>query len=463
MNAIIEIPHDWRLREYQQPFWDAMHNKRRGVAVWHRRAGKDALGLNYTVKHSLLRVGLYWHLLPTQTQGRKVIWDGITKEGKRVMDAWPDELITKTRNDEMSLHLANGSMWQVVGSDNYNSLVGANPVGVVFSEFSLADPAAWDFVRPILAENGGWAIFIFTPRGRNHGYRLFRMAQDNPDWACELLTVDDTHAIPMAEIEAERAAGMPDELIQQEFYCSFDASLVGSIFGDQMAVALVEKRIGAFPHDPSYPVETWWDLGRHDSMAIVFMQRIGHRLQAIDYIEDSGKGVDHYARLLQERQREKGYVYGKHVWPHDGNTKELMTVGNKSRAEVFREWGFDCATVARPRTIQEAIDGARRLLPRVSIDEGHCGRWLDALRAYRREEDERLGDGMTPFYKAAPLHNWASHGASALMTGALYVPAGKHSGPTKPDRPPLRRLVKQRRNLKWLKPMGRERRLGGVA
>lgn len=432
-----------------------MHAKKRGVAVWHRRAGKDALGINFTVKQAILRVGLYWHLLPTQVHGRKVIWDGITKDGRRVMDAWPPELIAKQRNDEMSLHLLNGSIWQVVGSDNFNSLVGSNPVGVVFSEFSLSDPRSWDFVRPILAENGGWAIFIYTPRGRNHGYRMFRMAQDNPDWACELLTVDDTHAIDQQAIDDERAAGMPEELVQQEFWCSFDASLVGAIFGEAMAKALKEKRIGKYPYDPAYPVETWWDLGRYDPMSIGFVQRIGHQIQAIDYIEDSGKGIEFYARALQQRQQEKGYIYSRHLWPHDGNIKELMG-DDRTRAQVFTDrYGFGCEVVTRPGVIQDAIDAAWRMLPRMCFDEVACERWIDALRAYRREEDPKKGDGVTPTFKDIPLHDWSSHGASAMMTGALYEESDAQTGPIKPDIPGIRRLVRQKRLQNDLRRMRR--------
>ena len=73
--------------------------------------------------------------------------------------------------------------------------VGINPVGCVFSEFSLQDPKTWAFTRPILRENGGWAIFNFTPRGKNHAYELYLMAKNNPDWFCQKLTIDDTKVL----------------------------------------------------------------------------------------------------------------------------------------------------------------------------------------------------------------------------------------------------------------------------
>ena len=161
------------------------------------------------------RVGMYWHMLPEAAQGRKVIWDGIDRQGRRIIDqAFPKE-IRKTQNEhEMKIEFINGSIWQVVGSDNYNSLIGANPVGIVFSEWSVAKPSAWDYMRPILAENGGWALFIYTPRGRNHGYDIYKVAKTNPAWFSQLLSVDDTKILHPQMIQDERASimdsSMPD-------------------------------------------------------------------------------------------------------------------------------------------------------------------------------------------------------------------------------------------------------------
>ena len=215
-------------RPYQLPLKDYFYGGgKRAVAVWHRRAGKDTTALDLTKILAVQRVGLYWHMLPTLAQARKVIWDGIGKDGQRVMQTWRanDGLVTNENKADMKLDLVNGSIWQLVGSDNYDSLIGSNPLGVVFSEWSVADPRAWEFIRPILAENGGWALFIYTPRGRNHGYRTYQMAKQNPNWFCELLTVDDTSAIPAEAIQDDRDAGMPPEVVEQEYWCSFDAPL----------------------------------------------------------------------------------------------------------------------------------------------------------------------------------------------------------------------------------------------
>jgi len=130
----------------------------------------------------------------------------------------------------MKIRLKCGSLIQIIGTDNIDAIMGTNPVGCVFSEYSLQNPAAWDLIRPILTENGGWALFNYTPRGRNHGFILYEMAKNNKDWFCELLTVDNTDVVNPEMIQAEREAGMSEEMIKQEFYCSFEASLSKCFF-----------------------------------------------------------------------------------------------------------------------------------------------------------------------------------------------------------------------------------------
>ena len=235
MSDII-LPNNWTVRPHQTNFGKAMleEGKTRAVCVWHRRAGKDSASLNFTAVASHQKIATYWHMLPTAVQGRNVVWEAIDPNtGIRIIDqVWPKELRAKTNESDMKIELKNGSIWKVVGSDNYDRLVGSNPFGVVFSEYSIADPSAWNYIRPILRENGGWAIFIYTPRGKNHGHDLFEMAKGNPNWFAELLTIDDTsrqNGSPVVSAEDYREelnSGMDPLMAKQEYYCSFDAGLV---------------------------------------------------------------------------------------------------------------------------------------------------------------------------------------------------------------------------------------------
>jgi phage terminase large subunit len=203
----IELPHDWSPRDYQQPLWNYLHaGGKRAEAIWPRRHGKDDVALHYTAMAAHERVGVYWHLLPQHNQSRKAIWDAVNPHtGKRRIDeAFPVELRATTREQDMVIRFKNGSLWQVIGSDNYDALVGTPPVGVVFSEWALSDPQAWSMIRPILAENEGWALFITTPRGRNHAHRMYEMARESEDWFCERLTALDTGVFSDETLERER-------------------------------------------------------------------------------------------------------------------------------------------------------------------------------------------------------------------------------------------------------------------
>lgn len=415
----ITIPANWAPRDYQLPVWSALEDgKKRVVAVWHRRAGKDAVGVHWTTVAAMETPGVYWHMLPTLAQGRKVVWDGVTRDGRRVLDAWPKELIAHRRNDEMKLDLINGSIWQVVGSDNYDSLVGANPRGVVFSEYSLADPAAWDFIRPILAENEGWALFLYTPRGRNHGWNLYDMARKTEGWHASLLTVEDTGAISIQAVEDERRAGMTEEMVQQEFFCSFEAPLFGAYYAEQMLQAERDGRVTNVPHDPAVKVETWWDLGIGDATAIWFAQRVGKEIHLIDYVEDSGEPLDHYVRVLQSR----GYVYDCHVFPHDVKAREL--IAGKSREDTLKALGVTPSVVKR-HAVDDRIHAARMMLGSCWFDAKKCARGIEALRQYRKElaAEKLWRSEQEPEFKARPVHDWASHGADAFGYGAMSEPA----------------------------------------
>ena len=178
---------------------------------------------------------MYFYFLPEYAQGKRIIWDGMDFDGFPFMKHFPKEILAgKPNNSEMKQRLVNGSIFQVVGSDNIDSIVGTNPIGCVFSEYAVGDPQGWDFIRPILKENKGWALFPYTPRGKTHGYDLYNMAKGNPDWFCQLLDVGDTGVYTEAEIQEERDAGMDEELIQQEYYCSFNSPMHGSYYGKQI-------------------------------------------------------------------------------------------------------------------------------------------------------------------------------------------------------------------------------------
>lgn len=418
--ADIVLPYNWRPRSYQMPAWCYMEGPeegKRAVLVWHRRAGKDLFAINLCATKMYERVGTYWHILPTYKQGRKIVWDGFTRDGRKFRSHFPPELVQGENAAEMKVTMKNGAIYQVVGTDDVDSLVGTNPVGCVFSEYSLQDPAAWDYIRPILAENGGWAVFIFTMRGKNHGYKMLKMAEQSPTWFAQTLVAgnngtkreDGRPVISDEVIEDERRSGMDESMIQQEFYCSAEAPLIGAYYGQQMAKALEEKRITNVPWEPSIPVHTAWDLGMNDSMSIWMFQQVGYEIRLIDFYESSGEGLAHYIKVL----REKEYVYGAHYAPHDIEVRELGT--GKSRRETARTLGVNFRVVARHEVL-DGIDAVRNILSRCWFDEKRCDRGIEALRSYRKEYDE-----VRKVYKNTPEHDWSSHPSDAFRILAMGI------------------------------------------
>jgi hypothetical protein len=240
-----ELPHNFECRAYQNDLFRYMDfdgfNKKRAFLCWHRRSGKDKTCWNYMVKEATRVVGNYFYFFPTYNQGRKALWDGKDRDGFKMLDHIPKGLIKHIRNDEMKVTLVNDSIIQIVGTDNYDSIMGSGPKGVVFSEFSLQDPQAWDYVSPMLIENDGWAVFNCTPRGRNHAYILYDKVKNNENWYVSLLTIhntiqeDGSPFVSSDMIQAEIDRGMSDALIQQEYFCSWDAMLEDCYFGDTLA------------------------------------------------------------------------------------------------------------------------------------------------------------------------------------------------------------------------------------
>lgn len=407
----------FQYRNYQLPIVNTLRSgKRRVVAVMPRRAGKDVMAFNYCIRAMLEKPGVYFYIFPTYSQGKKVLWDSLTNDGKPILDYLPQELIASKNSQEMKIKLINGSLFQVVGSDNYDSLMGTNPSGVVFSEYALQDPRAYQFIRPILTANQGWALFLSTPRGKNHLWELLEIAKHSDDWEAFHLTLNDTNHIPLREIEKERQEGiMNDDLIQQEYYCSFDLGVEGAYYAKYMDEMRRNGRISVVPWESAFQVHTAWDLGIRDSTCIIFFQVIGQTVRIIDYYEKDSEGLEHYATILDS----KPYKYGRHIAPHDIKIREWTS--GFTRFEKARQLGIDF-TLATDLQVADGIESVKSLFQKLWIDEHKCAKLIKSLENYRREYDAKR-----KVYKNYPLHDWASHGADAMRYLAISLPKTRDS------------------------------------
>lgn len=416
----ITLPYQWAARIYQQPLWNYLRaGGKRAVANWHRRAGKDEAFLHHTACAAHERIGNYWYMLPQYAQARKSMWDSINPHsGKRRIDeAFPAAIRKRTLEQEMVIHFHSGSTFQLVGSDNYNSLVGSPPVGLIFSEYALSDPSAWAYLMPILEENGGWAAFNGTPRGKNHYHGLCRLAKKTPGWFYQELNAEQTGvfspeqlAAILAQLQEMHGEDFGRALYLQEYFNSFEAAIPGSVFGEWIDRAKARGRIGEIAWERAADVDTAWDLGRTDATAIWFFQIVGGEIRILDYHESTLKDIAFYGSLLREKAQRLGLNYGVHWLPHDAKAR-LLAAGGKTIRQQLQEEDVGRVIVTRRLDHQDAIQAARATFPHCHFDAGRCEKGLEALRHYHY-----LWDQENRVYTIEPEHDWSSHGASAFRT-----------------------------------------------
>jgi len=299
-----------------------------------------------------------------------------------------------------------------------NSLVGTNPIGIIFSEYALQDPRAYQFLRPVLTANDGWALFISTPRGKNHLWEMYNIAVNNPEhWFCSKLTVLDTGHISMNDIEREQQSGeMSEDLIQQEYFTSFEMGVEGAYYAKYIDKMRLSGRIGIVPYESGFKVHTAWDIGR-DMTSIIFFQCIGQVVRIIDAYENSGQGLEYYVKILN--QKPYAGAYGRHIGPHDLRVKEWASGQGMTRVEKARQLGINF-TICTEFSIEDGIEAVRSTLGRVWIDQSNCAGLIKALENYRKEYDAKR-----KVYKDMPLHDWSSHYCDSFRYLVLSLPKTK--------------------------------------
>jgi phage terminase large subunit len=453
MPEIVLPAHDWAPRKHQRRIWSYLENGGRyAYQIAHRRWGKDDVALRWTSVAAFQRVGSYWHLLPEAAHARKAIWSAINPHTgmRRIDEAFPLALRKTTREQEMFIEFLNGSTWQVGGSDRYNTLVGSSPAGVIFSEWALANPAAWAYVRPILLENGGWASFITTPRGHNHAERMLKAARTMPGAFADVSTVHETGIFTPEALEQERlsliaeyGAEFGQSIFDQEYLCSFEAAILGAFYTAWMVQLKAEKRLTSVPVDPALPVHFAFDLGRSDDTSIWAFQVPWKAVHVCGFHTSNGHDVAFYLKWLRNWLQDHGNPkLGKLYLPHDAKAKTLAS--NRSVQEQIVDGtedsegnrvagvGWDHVEIVPDIGVQDGIQAVRKVLPRCWFDtscdddsQGISG--MDALGQYRREYDEK-----NKVFRETPLHDWCSNPADAFRMLAVAYQAEKVTAPPKP-------------------------------
>jgi hypothetical protein len=409
MNLQVRAP----LRSLVQP------STRFAVAVCHRRAGKTVAAVQRLVLSALacpLPQARCAYIAPTYGQANRVAWDYLKTIAGPVLAATPNET-------ELRVDLVNGARISCYGADNGDALRGIYLDDVVLDEAADMAPSFWpSVIRPALSDRRGKALFIGTPKGRNGFWSLYEAARLDPTWTALMLRASDTNFVAAEELEAARRDLTP-EAFEQEFQCSFDAAILGSYYGKDIAAAEREGRIGDVPYDPVLPVHTAWDLGVSDATSIWFFQVLRGAIHVIDHYEAHGHGLPHYAAELASR----GYNYGIDYLPHDAAARELGT--GRSIQETLRLLLKRHPRILPAQSVMDGINAGRVTMASAWFDADKCREGLEALRQYRTDYDEKA-----KAFRDRPKHDWTSHSADAWRYLAM---AWRTLAPEKPKPKPV--------------------------
>jgi hypothetical protein len=409
MDETVQIP--YKPRPLQREVGRLIRAKRFGVLVCHRRFGKTVLGVNMNQQTALMcdkERPRCAYIGPTYTQGKAIAWDYMQHYSRGIPEI-------ASNQSELRIDYPNGGQARIFGADNPDALRGIYLDRAVLDEYGLHPAKTFsEVIGPTLVDRGGNALFLGTPNGKNQFYDIAQHAKaeeaaGNPDWFFREFRASDTGLLDAGYLASARAIMTPDEYAQ-EFECSFEASVKGSIYARELEQARTAGRIGAVPADAALPVNTDWDLGVGDAMAVWFSQteRGTGVVRLIDYYEASGEGFPHYVSVLAQ----KGYVYGTHWAPHDIAVREMGT--GKSRLDTAAALGLRFSVTPRIHgaagvEVEEGIAAARLLLARSYFDAVKCRIGLESLMNYRRDYSQRLNE-----FKATPVHDKYSHGADAF-------------------------------------------------
>lgn len=394
-----------------------------------RRSGKEVESWNLLLEGAVENPGLYLMVYPTNVRARAVLWDGaiLTKDGMSIpfLNMIHSRLLVHRNNQEMKIRLLNGSLIWILGSDiDPDKLRGTNPRGIVFAEFAFQDPRVFHIMLPALRQNNGWLICQSTFNGMNHFYQLMKKNIDNPKWYCRIdsiATLVDENGdryITDEMIQEDRDGGMPEYLIQQEYYGNVEINQETMYFAHPLKAIFESDRIISNLFIPDKNVYSAFDIGMNDCTAIVLFQvlRVANYLKphVIGYIENNNRDLRYYVDEIRKFCNRYNLPFAHHFIPHDGQKRDFNT--GKNTIDFLMEMGESGFIVPRPTSKENAIESIRRKLYLCDFNKENTQRLIDCLSNYSKEYDDKMG-----IYKSKPVHNWASHGVDAFQTMTLAL------------------------------------------
>ena len=373
--------------------------------VVHRRGGKTVAALNDMIRRAvtLNKVdGRYGFVEPQLNQAKDVVWNYLKRYTAPLMvDKNEAELWVEVPNAAGSV-----SRIRLYGADNADRIRGGYFDGVIADEFAdIAPGVREEIISPMLADRHGWETVIGTIKGRNHLYKLWEEVRDDPEWFTLYAKASETGILDPDEMEIQRRR-MTKERYAQEFELDPDAAIVGAYWGEELAAAQAAGRMTTVEPAPG-PVHTVWDLGVGDSTAIWFWQAVGAEIRVLDFYENHGQGIEHYAGVVASKAWPKGVDWV----PHDAKVRELGT--GRTRIETMISHGLKPRLVPDHK-VEDGIEAARRVLGRCWFAMPTCRDGVEGLKQYRADYDEKLR-----VFKDKPRHDWTSHRSDSFRYLAM--------------------------------------------
>ncbi len=421
-------------RQYQTDVQKVLFSgqSKRILIEWPRRAGKEVVTWNIIVHAAIVEPGMYIMTYPTNVRARKILWQGaalINGKSVKFLDMIPKKLIAKKNDADMTVELVNGSIIWLVGCDiDPGKLRGTNPRGICYCELAFSDPRVVHVMLPVLRQNGGWLIGQSTFDGMNHFYRMIESNKDDPLWYCKvesirtLLDENGNPYISEEDVEEDRRAGMPEYLIQQEYYGNVQVNEETKFFAIAINKVYETDRLVSGLVTPNKNVYSFFDIGVNDCTAITLAQfemREGKLWpHVIGYIENNNRDLKFYVDEIRQFCNRYNLALHTHFVPHDGANRNWND-GLKTTVDYLQEMGERGIVVKRPASQRVAVEAIRQKLFMTKFNKENTGRLIECLSSYEKEFDEKLDR-----FKDLPVHDWSSHGVKSYQTMVLALDAG---------------------------------------
>ena len=286
-----------------------------------------------------------WYLAPTYNSAKEICWN-------MLIATIPEEYIQKTNETALTIKLINGSTIALKGAEKPNNLRGRALDFVVLDEFADMRPEAWfEVIRPSLSDRQGSALFIGTPKGRNHFYDLWASGINSAgDWESFQYTTLEGGNVPQAEVDAAKL-DLDERTFNQE-YCAQFVTYAGLIyygFSREHSVCDIA--------DDSGTILVGMDFNL-DPMSAVICVRRGGKLYAVDEIVMYGSNTDEMVAELKQRYPTRNII----VFPDPASRQRKTSAGGRTDLSILQNAGFSVKAKKSHALVRDRINAVNSRL-----------------------------------------------------------------------------------------------------